>query len=214
MFFYLAGFFTAYFCLPLRLFLGTRLPVALWLVSLGSVALAPSALASGHGPVFGLATPTNPRGGWALDLGMMGRKGKDMGTMLRGMLSYGLTEDWILSLSVPLVMQSAPLPPGRMTAMMPGTSDVEGLAAWRADYPHWDWRFFLELTGERSSELEQAGRQVSATGAHQVFLGSTALGIYKNYAVEGGLQFPLYRRTGPRHQEEDFRFAVNFSYFF
>jgi hypothetical protein len=33
------------------------------------------ASASGHGPVFGLATPTNPRGGWSLDFNLMGRAG-------------------------------------------------------------------------------------------------------------------------------------------
>jgi len=29
--------------------------------------------ASGHGPVFSLAAPTNARKGWSLDLGLMGR---------------------------------------------------------------------------------------------------------------------------------------------
>jgi len=31
--------------------------------------------AADHGPVFGLATPTNPKGGWSLDLGVNGRSG-------------------------------------------------------------------------------------------------------------------------------------------
>src|SRR5712692_582243 len=52
----------------------------------------PSAWASGHGPVFGLATPTNPKNGWSLDLGFMGRNGQvDSGAMFRGMLGYGIT---------------------------------------------------------------------------------------------------------------------------
>ena len=29
--------------------------------------------ATDHGPVFGLATPTNPRGGWSVDIGVNGR---------------------------------------------------------------------------------------------------------------------------------------------
>lgn len=88
--------------------------------------------ASGHGPVFGLATPTNAKGAWVLDLGLMGRKGEaDPSAMLRGMLSYGVTQDLMASFSAPLVLQSAPLAPGRITGMMPGSADVEGILAWR-----------------------------------------------------------------------------------
>jgi hypothetical protein len=31
------------------------------------------AVASGHGPVFGLATPTNSQGEWSFDAGLFGR---------------------------------------------------------------------------------------------------------------------------------------------
>jgi hypothetical protein len=31
--------------------------------------------ASGHGPVFGMATPTNAKGAWSADWGVMGRVG-------------------------------------------------------------------------------------------------------------------------------------------
>jgi hypothetical protein len=274
---------------------------------LGTVlAASSSARASGHGPVFTLATPTNAKGGWALDLGLMGRTGvSDTGTMFRGMLSYGITQDLQVSFSAPVIFKSAPLAPGRMTSMMPGTPDFEGIAAWRfhrqgtdvgsrfestvyggvivpgpqrpagmlrnvrrspgmwaavstgmasrshyvwgglgygrfmesegdrrpdllfysgawgyrptawqKDYPHWDWRLFAELTGERSSRLRIRGVDHAGTGGHQIFLGPTTLGIYKNYAIEGGIQFPMYRDVGARHQKENFRFAINFSYFF
>ena len=39
--------------------------------------------ASGHGPVFGLATPTNPKGGWSLDFNLMGRAGDGFRLMFR-----------------------------------------------------------------------------------------------------------------------------------
>jgi hypothetical protein len=45
-------------------------------------------------------------------------------------------------------------------------------------------------------------------------LGPTALGIYRNYAIEGGVQFPVYRDVGARLQRETVRYAVNVSYFF
>jgi hypothetical protein len=256
--------------------------------------------------VFGLATPTNARGGWALDVGLMGRLGADQtAAMMRAMLSYGITQDLQVSFSAPFVFQSLPLAPARTTSMMPGSADFEGIVAWRfhrqaadvgqrfestaygglivpgpqrpagltgslqrapgawgaaatglasrshylwagagflrfsesdgdrrpglffysgvwgfrprpwrKDYPDWDWRFFIEMTGEKSDELQRRGIRMPGTGGHQVFLGPTALGIYKNYAIEGGILFPLYRQTGRLLEEERFRFAVNFSYFF
>lgn len=267
---------------------------------------AADAFASGHGPVFGLTTPTNARGGWAFDLGFMGRKGTDdVAAMLRAMLSYGITEDVQVSVSAPVVFSSAPLMPGRMTAMMPGTGDVEAIGAWRfhrqsvgvgsrlestaygglilpgpqrpagkagelrkavgtyaaissgyasrshyvwggagntrfaesqgdrrpglfiysfvwgyrppalrKEYPDWDWRVFAEITGERAGTMRRQGIDVPGTGGHQLFLGPTTLGIYKNFAVEGGVQFPIYRAVGSLQQTETFRFAVNISYFF
>lgn len=261
---------------------------------------------AGHGPVFGLATPTNVQGGWALDLALMGRKGdEDTGSMLRTMFSYGITEDLQISWSFPVVFDSAPVAPARSTAMMPGTSDLEAIAAWRfhrqgldvgrrfestayaglivpglqrlpgmgrdlkrapgmytavatgvasrshyvwggvgytrfgendgdrrpsifsysgvwgyrppalrKDYPHWDWRLFVELTGERAGNLRNDGVEHAGTGGHQIFVGPATLGIYKNYAIEAGIQFPAYRDVGRLVQQEDFRFALNFSYFF
>jgi hypothetical protein len=86
--------------------------------------------------------------------------------------------------------------------------------ALRTEYPHWDWRLFVELTGERSGNLRQAGMEHAGTGGHQVLLGPTALGIYKSYAIEGGVQFPVYRDVGARLQRETVRYAVNVSRFF
>lgn len=265
-----------------------------------------TALASGHGPVFGMTTPTNAAGGWSVDLGFMGRTGEgENGAMTRAMLTYGFTEDLQLSVSAPLVFASAPFAPARGTAMMPGSGDVEGLGAWRfhrqgtgigarfestayaglivpgpqrpagmardlrrapgfntavatgfasrshyvwggigytrfaerrgdqrpdifsysavwgyrppplrKEYPHWDWRLFVELTGEKAGNLRRDGVEHAGTGGHQVLLGPTALGIYKNYAIEGGVQFPVYKDVGARLQRERLRYAANFSYFF
>jgi hypothetical protein len=276
----------------------------------GSVALSVllwpvCAFASGHGPVFGMATPTNAAGAWAIDFGVMGRTGDgDDGAMTRAMLTYGFTEDLQLSVSAPLVFASGLFPPARGTAMMPGSADFEAIGAWRfhrrgtavgtrlestayaglivsgpqkpagmagdlrrapgvytavatgfasrshylwggightrfseqggdrrpdifsysavwgyrppplrKEYPHWDWRLFLELTGERSRNLRRDGIEHDGTGGHQILLGPTALGIYKNYAIEGGVQFPVYRDGGARLQRETVRYAVNLSYF-
>ena len=265
-----------------------------------------SALASGHGPNFGLATPTNVRGGWSLDVGFMGRRGTDdVEAMLRTMLGYGITEDLQLSITAPWMLQSAPLSPARQIAMMPGNDDLEitlawrfhrrdasigkrvestafggfvyptlqnssgmmgnlesapgfliggttGYASrssylwagamytyfsesegdqrphiffyslvwgyrpqsWRSDYPRWDWRIFLEATGERSNRFRIAGQKVSDTESNQIFFGPGTLGIYKNFAVAGGIQVPVYRSVGIRHEKEKLRYSLNVSYFF
>ena len=85
--------------------------------------------------------------------------------------------------------------------------------ALRKDYPFWDWRLFGELTGERDSRAVLGGIPVPGTEAHQVFIGPSTLGIYKNFAVEGGVQFPIYRAVGSFFPRERFRVAINLSYF-
>ena len=284
--------------------------MCLWspVVGLGVVlmTLAANAKGVGHGPVFGLATPTNVKGGWALDISTMDRVGTlDSGVISRAMLSYGITEDFQASVSGPAVFRSAPLPPGRVTAMMPATSDFEGIAAWRfqrwdngvgsrlettayaglivpgfqrlpgmlgnlhrapggiamistgyasrrnylwagigamsfaqshgdrrpgalvynlvwgyrppplrKEYPHWDGRFFIEMTGENSGRVRRDGIAVSGTEGQRLFVGPTTLWLYKKYGIEGGIQFPVYQNTGPIFERERYRVAMNFSYFF
>lgn len=264
------------------------------------------AVASGHGPVFGLTTPTNAKGGWAFDFATMGRVGSgDTSSMARAMLTYGITEDVQVSFSAPGVFSFASIPTARIAGMMPTSPDFEGVGAWRfyrrgasvgtrfestayggllvpgpqrspgltgslkrapgmftavatgmasrvhyfwggignthyaerggdqrpnifnytlvygyrppagrKDYPHIDWRLFAEMTGENTGKVRKAGMAVPSTGGNQIFLGPTALVIYRNYAIEGGVQVPVFRDAGPRFQRERLRFAINFSYFF
>lgn len=92
--------------------------------------LSQPTLASGHGPVFGLATPTNPKGGWSFDASFMGRAGADFETMFRPSLGYGVTENLKISLSAP-VLQAEPFPSSRMSGFTPMSGDFQGLAIWR-----------------------------------------------------------------------------------
>jgi hypothetical protein len=101
-------------------------------VILGS-GLPPSAFATGHGPVFGLATPTLGKGGFSLDVSVMDRLvGGKSSAMFRPLLSYGITEDLqgSVSLPMPLYMPQG-LPGARTMAMMPSNRDVELLVGWR-----------------------------------------------------------------------------------
>jgi len=233
--------------------------------------------ASGHGPVFGLATPTNSARGWSFDTSLMGRYGDGGGSMFRATLGFGVTEDFKVSISAPAVFKAEPFVPARVAAFTPMGGDFEGLAIWRfhrqdtgigsrfetaliggllapgpqrdstargagglagvvtglASRSHyvwggvsyqtygesdlvfysavygyrppswrgdtgWDWRLFGEFTGERD----------------RLFLGPTTLGVFKNYAVSGGVQFPLRQEPRFGYRRESVRFSMNFSYFF
>jgi hypothetical protein len=260
--------------------------------------------ASGHGPVFALATPTAPTGGWSLDTSFMGRFGSGNGTMFRGTLGYGITEDLKVSISAPLIFHSEPFAPSRTASTTPMGGDFEGLALWRiqrkdlgvgsrfettaiggllvpgpqdtggvlkglhsgpgalagivtgfASRKHyvwagtsyqryagsrgdrrgdllfcslayayrppswrkdlgWDWRIFGEITGERGGLAVRSGVDLPGSGSHQVFVGPTTLGVYKNYAVSGGIQVAIHQDAIPFYARERVRIAINFSRFF
>ena len=85
--------------------------------------------AADHGPVFGLATPTNPKGGWSFDLGVNGRGGT--ASTLEAALSYGLTQNLKLAVSGPVVFHPDPYPRSSVTTNTPISGDFSGLAWWR-----------------------------------------------------------------------------------
>jgi hypothetical protein len=258
------------------------------------------ATASAHGPVFGLATPTNSKGEWSFDEAIFGRNTRfGSQASMRDLIAYGFTPHLTLSLTLPIAIGNTPLPPTRIqpgddfdstlswrfqhkatkvgtrfestafaglavpgpqsgfkgvahTTSVPGTmfGVVTGMASrsnyvwlgstytkfyehngdrrpdvldyslvygyrppkWRRPPDKWDWRVFGELVGERSIGFLQANVPVANSAAHQVFVGPTALGIFHNYTVSFGAQFPVYQNVGAALPKEHVRFAVNFSY--
>ncbi len=91
--------------------------------------LAQHLCAADHGPVFGLATPTNPQGGWSFDLGVNGRG--PAASNLEAELSYGITANVKLAISGPVVFQPDPYPRSSVTMNTPISGDFSGLAWWR-----------------------------------------------------------------------------------
>jgi hypothetical protein len=89
--------------------------------------------ASGHGPVFGAATPTLGRGGWSLDQAWTLRGGGDdeRQQMLKTMLSFGVTENLQISGSFPLAMSDGRLAPARMMSAMSSDREFEALTSYR-----------------------------------------------------------------------------------
>jgi hypothetical protein len=264
------------------------------------LALPRSVPAATHGPVFGMATPTNSQGEWSFDEGAFGRSGA-AGTQasFRTLVGYGFTPHLTLSFTVPVLAGNALLTPTRIqpgddfdaslawrfqhratkvgtriestafgglivpgpqstftnvaeTSNAPGFTlgAVTGLASlshylwlggsftrfaqhsgdrrpdvfdyslvygfrpkkWRRPPDKWDWRLFAEAVGEYSDGFVQQGAPLTGTQAHQVFLGPSALGIFRNYTVSFGAQFPIHQSLGSAWPKEHVRFAVNFSY--
>ncbi|HEX4772928.1 MAG TPA: hypothetical protein VH351_18990 [Bryobacteraceae bacterium] len=92
----------------------------------------PSLRAADHGPVFGLATPTNPQGGWSFDVGVNGRGGSGgISSTLETELTYGLTQNVKLAVSAPIVFQPDPYPRSSVTTNTPISGDFSGLTWWR-----------------------------------------------------------------------------------
>ena len=83
----------------------------------------------------------------------------------------------------------------------------------RLDYPKPDLRFFVEAIGEHTSRGQHHGFEMVVSGGDSILVGPTALLLYKQYGLEGGLLFPVYQQTNFQ-PDEKFRFGVNFSYFF
>jgi len=281
---------------------------ALLIPTLASVVLLSPrpAFPTGHGPVYGLATPTLGKGGWSLDVSVMGREVGDKGmAMFRPMVAYGITEDLQISMSLPMPLRvPAGVPPARTMAMMPANPDIEFLLGWRfhrtgaavgarfestayvgfdyptdavrggartapglygslvagyasrsiyawagglyrrymtpvgpatdhtgdlllysvvvgyrpalcrKDYPHPDWRIFVEAVGEHSEPDRVAGRDLTNTGGHQVFVGPTVLGLYGDWGISGGPLFRVYSGLRGEQPKDRVRLVVNVTRWF
>jgi len=85
--------------------------------------------------------------------------------------------------------------------------------SWRTEPNKWDWRILAEMTGERSGDFQKSGIDVIGSQSNQIFLGPSTLGVYKQFAIEGGVQFAVYHSVGPLLPKENVRVAINFTYF-
>lgn len=171
------------------------------ILAIALVASPVSAVASGHGPVFGAATPTLGRGAWSLDQAWTMRLGDDddREQMFKTMVTFGVTEILQVSASVPLVMSGSSLAPARMMNAMSNEREIEGLLGYRFQ------RKPVGVGGRREStvyvggtiptESTRGGSLVlnAATGyagrAHYVWFG----GGIQSYFERGGVQLGMSR---------------------
>jgi hypothetical protein len=86
--------------------------------------------------------------------------------------------------------------------------------AWRKEYPKPDLRFFIEAAGDITGTARHDGQAMAGTAGRVALVGPTMLLLYKAYAIEGGVLFPVYQKNGFMQQDERFRLGLNFTYFF
>lgn len=276
--------------------------LGVWLL----VLLPAPAATQGHGPLYGLSTPTLGRGGWSVDSAVMGRFVEGgSAVMFRPMVSYGVTEDLQVSASLPMPLhRDDGLRPVRGLTRMPMTPDAQMMLGWRFhragtavgtrwestawmaleypvegvrsgiatapglygaavtgyasrsfyawaggayrryvapagpeesrhgdsamaslvlgyrpdafrdDYPHPDWRGFLELVGEWTGRDTLLGQRDEDSGGRQLFLGLTLLGLYGSWGVSGGPAFPLAQSARGDAGRERWRIALNVTFWF
>ena len=257
--------------------------------------------AQGHGPVFGLSTPTLRRGGWSIDNGFMGQLlDEHEMAMFRPMVSYGITERVQISASFPLPLYTSEgMAPARVATRMPASPDLELTVGWRFqarelgvgsryestaflaldyptddirmgartapgimgalatgyvsrgiyvwagalyrrymspigptadhvgdvamvsavlglrppsmqhEYPHADWRLFIEAVGEITQQTEVGGVPIGSSGGRQYFVGPTLLGLYRGWGVSGGPLFPVYQQLNGTQQRDKVRLALD-----
>lgn len=83
----------------------------------------------------------------------------------------------------------------------------------RRGYDQWDYRGFAEFTGEHTGRVLAKGLDVPGSSTTTLWLGPTVLAIFKDVAISGGLQAPVFRDSSDSlYGREHVRFAVNFSY--
>jgi hypothetical protein len=148
----------------------------------GSLFFAPCVFAEGHGPLFGLATPTNSKGEWSFDSGLFGRS-NDFGSQasFRELIGYGFAPHFSLFVTAPAVVGNLELTPTRIQT----GSEFDATVRWRFQH-----------------RATKVGTRIEST----LFAGIAAPG------PQSRAQAPIYQSTGSLYPRERVRFAVNFSY--
>lgn len=154
----------------------------------------PAAAQGGHGPAFGLATPTEGTGSVTYDVTGMafaGSSGDGPALMLRHTWKYGLTERLQLGLSLPTPVSRSDAPPRtRGGSLMPGFGDIELSGLWRFHMSALDigsrFESTLILGGSYPTEERRGGVGVGS-GLHAAAVtGYASRTVY--FWVGGGVQ--------------------------
>jgi hypothetical protein len=90
--------------------------------------IATPAWADGHSPAFAFSTAILGKGDASFETELMWRSGT---VMFGPRVSYGISQNFQISVSSPFHINHGEHPTGRFTAMMPGNPEFEALLGWR-----------------------------------------------------------------------------------
>jgi hypothetical protein len=167
------------------------------------LAFAVSANASSHGPVFGLATPTNSKGEWSFDSGLFGRSAAaGTNVSLRELIAYGFTPHLTVSFTAPLQFSGTALPP---TRIQPG-DDFDTSIAWR--FQHNTTKVGTRIESTAFASLVAPGAQsrfkgvAHTTNAPGTMVGAvTGLASRSHYLWLGSTFTKFYEHNGDRRPD-------------
>lgn len=83
-----------------------------------------------------------------------------------------------------------------------------GIRPWPTEYLEPDWVFLVESNWETQQRSEQFGQDVSDSGGDLLFISPGFFWTYRNWAVKGGVQVPVYQHLFGNQPEVDYRFAL------
>ena len=195
----------------------THLRVRPWSMLVATaLAIAQHLSGADHGPVFGLATPTNPKGGWSLDIGVNGRGGvSGVTSTLEAELSYGLTQNVKLAVSAPLVFQPDPYPRSSVTTNTPASGDFSGLAYWRFQKKDFAGKRVestavggVLVPGPQNEACVYRGLNSGVGGEVGAVTGVASRSQY----VWGGASYQRYANSGGDHRPDLFTYTAVYGY--
>jgi hypothetical protein len=172
-------------------------------VLLAVLGLPVFAVAAAHGPVFGLATPTNSQGEWTFDEGIFGRS-TSLGSQasVRELVGYGFTPHLTLSFTLPAVVGDTTLPP---TRIQPG-DDFDATASWR--FQHRATKVGTRFESTAFAGLAVPGPQSGFKGiSHTTSVPGTMVGVVSgmasrsNYLWLGSTYTKFYEHRGDKRPD-------------
>ena len=83
-----------------------------------------------------------------------------------------------------------------------------GIRPWLTAYTQPDLVLMLEMNYELFGRTRQAGRRVRDSGGQQLSVAPAFWLTYRNWALKGGIQFPVFQRFQGNQPEADFRVVL------
>ena len=86
--------------------------------------------------------------------------------------------------------------------------------SFREDYPHPDWRGFIEVVAERVGHDTVLGVEQPDSGGRQLYAAFTLLGLYGSWGLAGGPAFPIYQSHNGTQPDDGIRLVLNATLWF